>query len=135
MLLIIDDAQYLTLKAMEVIRVINENAGIGIIFCGNQHTYDRMFGREATQYSQLFSRIGIKKYVPATVPMEDVKNILDKYDISKDCMAFLHKLANSRGGLRYMLKIYMMAEMAARTKGEGLVLSHLTMTHKIHSGK
>jgi DNA transposition AAA+ family ATPase len=133
--LIVDDAQYLTLKAMEVIRVINENAETGIIFCGNQHIYDRMFGREATQYSQLFSRIGIKKYVPATVPMEDVQNILDIYDISKDCMAFLHKLANSRGGLRYMLKIYMMAEMAARTKGEELALSHLTMTHKIHSGK
>jgi hypothetical protein len=46
----------LTLKAMEVIRVINENAGTGIIFCGNQYVYNRMFGREATQYSQLFSR-------------------------------------------------------------------------------
>ena len=50
-------------------------------------------------------------------------------------MAFLHKLANSRGGLRYMLKIFMMAEMAARTKGERLDVTHLTMTHKIHSGK
>jgi len=34
-----------------------------------------------------------------------------------------------------MLKIYMMAEMAARTKGEKLSLGHLSMTHKIHSGK
>jgi hypothetical protein len=80
-------------------------------------------------------RIGIKKYVPATVPMEDVQNILNKYDISKDCMVFLHKLANSQGGLRYMLKIYMIAEMAARTKGERLDASHLIMTHKIHSVK
>ena len=135
MLLVIDDAQYLTLKAMEVIRVIHENAGIGIVFCGNQYVYDRMFGREATQYSQLFSRIGIKKYVSATIPMEDVKEILKDYDISKDCMAFLHKLANSRAGLTYMLKIYRMAEMAARTKNESLNVSHLTMTHKIHSGK
>lgn len=134
-LLIIDDAQYLTLKAMEVIRVINENAKIGIVFSGNQHVYDRMFGRETTQYSQLFSRIGIKKYVPATIPVEDVKEILKEFDISKDCLAFLYKLANSRGGLRYMLKIYMMAEMAARIKGEKLNVSHLTMTHKIHSGK
>ncbi len=76
--MIVETAQYLTLNAMEVIRVINENAGIGIVFCGNQHIYDSMFGREATQYSQLFSRIGIKKYVPATVPMKNVKNILDK---------------------------------------------------------
>jgi hypothetical protein len=36
-----------------------------------------MFVRKATQFSQLFSRIRIKKYVPETVPMEDVKNILD----------------------------------------------------------
>ena len=94
-----------------------------------------MFGREATQYSQLFCRIRIKKYVSAAIPMEDVKEILKEYDISKDCMAFLHKLANSRGGLTYMLKVYRMAEMAARTKSESLNASHLTMTHKIHSGK
>ena len=34
-----------------------------------------------------------------------------------------------------MLKIYLMAEMAARTKSESLNMSHLTMIHKIHSGK
>jgi hypothetical protein len=34
-----------------------------------------------------------------------------------------------------MLKIYRMAEMAARTKSESLNVSHLTMTHMIHSGK
>lgn len=134
-LLIIDDAQYLTLKAMEVIRVINENAGIGIVFCGNQYVYDRMFGRETTQYSQLFSRIRIKKYVPAAVSMDDVKEILKKFDISKDCMAFLHKHANNRGGLRYMLKSCMIAEMAARTKGERLDVHQLSMAHKINSGK
>ena len=117
-LIIIDDAQYLTLKAMEIMRVIHENAKIGIVFSGNQHVYDKMLGQEATQYAQLYSRIGIKKYVPAMISIEDVREILKDYEISKDCLAFLHKLANSRGGLRYMLKIYMMAEMAARTKGE-----------------
>jgi len=34
-----------------------------------------MFGRQATQYAQLFSRIRIKKYVSATIPMEDVNGI------------------------------------------------------------
>lgn len=134
-LIIIDDAQHLTLKAMDIMRVIHENAKIGIVFSGNQHVYDRMLGREATQYAQLYSRIGIKKYVPAVVPIEDVKEILKVFEISKDCLAFLHKLANSRGGLRYMLKIYMIAEMAARTKGEKLNVFQLSMAHKIHSGK
>lgn len=134
-LIIIDDAQHLTLKAMDIMRVIHENAKIGIAFCGNQHVYDRMLGREATQYAQLYSRIGIKKYIQAAVSMEDLKEILKEFDINKDCITFLHKLANSRGGLRYILKIYMIAEMAARAKGEKLNLHHLSMANKIHSGK
>jgi len=134
-LIIIDDAQHLTLKAMDIMRVIHENAKIGIVFSDNQHVYDRMLGREATQYAQLYSRIGIKKYVPAAVPIEDVREILKGFEISKDCIAFLHKLANSRGGLRYMLKIHIIAEMAARTKGEKLNVPQLSMAHKIHSGK
>lgn len=80
-LIIIDDAQHLTLKAMDIMRVIHENAKIGVAFCGNQHVYDRMLGREATQYAQLYSRIGIKKYIQAAVSMEDVKDILKALDI------------------------------------------------------
>ncbi|MFZ5988411.1 MAG: AAA family ATPase [Bacillota bacterium] len=136
-LIIIDDAQHLTLKAMDIMRVIHEHAKIGIAFCGNQHVYDRMLGREATQYAQLYSRIGIKKYIQAAVSMDDVKDILKAININvnKDCITFLHKLANSRGGLRYMLKIYMIAEMAARAKGEKRNVHHLSIANKIHSGK
>ncbi len=120
---------------MDIMRVIHENAKIGIAFCGNQHVYDRMLGREATQYAQLYSRIGIKKYIQAAVSIDDVKEILKAFDIGKDCITFLHKLANSRGGLRYMLKIYMIGEMAARAKGEKLNVHNLSMANKIHSGK
>ncbi len=120
---------------MYIMRVIHENAKIGIAFCGNQHVYDRMLGREATQYAQLYSRIGIKKYIQAAVSMEDLKEILKDFDINKDCITFLHKLANNRGGLRYMLKICMIAEMVARAKGEKLNVHNLSMANKIHSGK
>lgn len=34
-----------------------------------------------------------------------------------------------------MMKIYMMAQMVARTKGEKLNISQLSMAHKIHSGE
>ena len=40
------------------------------------------------------------------------------HEISKECLAFLHKFAISRVGLRYMMKIYMMVQMPACTKGE-----------------
>jgi transposase len=46
-----------------------------------------MHGAKGTiRYSQLFSRIGIKKYVPATDPMEDVKEILKDYEFVKFTM-------------------------------------------------
>jgi len=51
-------------------RVIHENAKIGIVFSDKQHVYDRMLGQDATQYVQLYSSVAIKKYVPAMISID-----------------------------------------------------------------
>lgn len=61
-LLIVDEAQHLTTPALDQLRALNDRAGIGIAWIGNEPLRGRIegLGREAS-YAQIFSRVGMWK--------------------------------------------------------------------------
>lgn len=74
-LLIIDEAQHLTEKSFDAVRAINDKAHIGIVYAGNPSILKRMYGRQAEEFDQVYSRIVYKCKLSNGFSMEDISNI------------------------------------------------------------
>ena len=132
-LLIIDEAQHLTLRAVENIRAINDEAKIGIVLCGNPTVYDRMYGRGQAHFAQLYSRIGMRRFI--TEPsIEDIRSIFSNPEIDDDSISYLHAIAHEYGGLRNATKVYMLALDIAESQKEALALEHFESANNLKNG-
>lgn len=124
-LLIIDEAQHLAPKAFDAIRALNDKAGIGIVYSGNPSIKKRMYGFRQDDYDQVYSRIGYHCQLHNHYSQNDIRAIFSGYAIDKECMAYLHRVAQKKGGLRVMVKQYCVAENIARSLNEAFSLIHL----------
>lgn len=85
-LIIIDEAEHLPYKALEMVRTIYDLAGVGIVLGGMPHLIINMKGTKG-QYKQLYSRIAIHAEIP---PMTG--------DHEKDIQALvMNAIPNSNG--------------------------------------
>lgn len=57
-LIIIDEAENLPLRALELIRRVHDKAGVGILFCGMRRLISNLRGKKG-EFAQIYSRIGI----------------------------------------------------------------------------
>ena len=133
-LLIIDEAQHLSIKAIENIRAINDIAKTGIVLCGNPTIYDRMHGRGQAHFAQLFSRLGVKRKILEPTK-EDIKKIFKGSNIDNDCVNFLHSMALSWGGLRNSVKIFNIAVDIATSSNQPLALPHFETALQLKNGE
>lgn len=62
-MIIIDEAQHLTVRALNHLRCISDESGVGICLIGNDDVYRKMKGSGKADFAQLFSRIGMRKPV------------------------------------------------------------------------
>lgn len=103
-LIIIDEADHLTLSALQAVRHLNDAAGVGIVLSGNTKLYRQMLcGARCSDFEQLRTRI-TKRYVVSNsnYTVEEFKHIFP--DIPDDCIPFLIKLA-AEDSLRAAIKI------------------------------
>lgn len=107
-LLVIDEAQHLTLQSLEEIRSIHDSTQTGLLLCGNEAVYSRLTGgsRKAT-FAQLFSRIGYRHRLG--LPTDgDVAAILAAWGVSgakeRDCAVQIAQLPGGLRGLTHALK-------------------------------
>lgn len=135
-LIIIDEAQHLTLPALEALRCIADETGCGIVLSGNKHIYDRMFGRGEAQFAQLWSRVGIRRHLQGPFPIEDVRLIFESSGrrLPEDCLAYLGNMANKPGGIRYVVKLYMLAANIAVGEDKPLDLDTLERARRLLMG-
>jgi DNA transposition AAA+ family ATPase len=131
-LVILDEAQFLGVKALEVMRSIHDSAEIGLVLAGNLEVYARLHGEGTAQFAQLFSRIGIRRHVKLSVPEEDVFSIAG--DVGAECLKVLHARANERGGLRRMVKVLRLGRELAGTDGGVLARKHLDVAERMLVG-
>lgn len=117
-LLIIDEAQHLSVGALDVIRSIHDSTGLAIALMGNDGVFARMAGgRNAQQLDRLYSRVG--KRLSLKRPTEtDVITLLKAWGIEDTkCHSTLLQIAGSGGALRSLTKVLRLANMYAGAEG------------------
>lgn len=105
-LIIVDEAEHLPYKALELLRRIYDKANIGILLVGMPRLIMNLRG-EKRQYAQLFSRVGIATKL-AGLTETDAKSIIQSVLPSNKG---LHKLLfeNSAGNTRVLTKLLVRA--------------------------
>ena len=126
-LLIIDEAQHLNKAALEEIRSLHDQTGIGVALVGNEIVYSQLTdgGSRAEGFAQLFSRIG--KRVRLTRPVKgDVESLAKAWGLNdKQVTQELVIIASKPGALRGLTKTLRLASMVAIGKGVDMGLNEV----------
>ena len=123
-LLIIDEAQELTDKALNELRGWHDRTNVGIALMGNETVVGQMEGRKSA-LAQISSRFLIK-HVQASPLTGDMDALLDAWGImDAEQRGFLSKIGALPGTLRTVTKTIKIASMAALGTGQQLTLAHL----------
>ena len=133
-LIIIDEAQHLSIRALENLRAINDVTESGIVLCGNPTVYDRMHGRGQAHFAQLYSRIGIRRHI-IEPSLEDITAIFNPYALDKESLLYLHELALQRGGIRNCVKVLNIALQFRDNEKEPLSIDHLQSAYQLRNGE
>lgn len=102
-LIIIDEAEYLPYKALELIRRVHDKAKIGVVLCGLDRLISNIRGKKG-EYAQLYSRVGAYRKLEEPT-LEDVKKILETVEITNPTLAeFFYEESN--GNTRRISKLF-----------------------------
>ncbi len=105
--IIIDEAQHLTVRALNHIRCISDEAGIGICLIGNEEVYSKLKGSGKADFAQLFSRIGMKEPVSINhITRDDVTKVFGIADLDKDAIEVLFKICRTNYGMRGAVNVF-----------------------------
>jgi len=118
-LLIIDEAQHLSITALEEIRSYPEETGIGVVLCGNEIVYSRLTGgNRGSNFAQLFSRLG--KRLRINKPYKnDAINIAKAFGVEGDKeFKVICDIASKPGGLRGLVYTLQLASIFAAGSNE-----------------
>jgi DNA transposition AAA+ family ATPase len=121
-LLVVDEAQHLSVLALDEVRSIHDATGIGIALVGNTSLYTRMTGGDkmAPMLDRLFSRIGKKLQVKKSTDA-DIVAMIEAWGIAdKACQAVLIDIARQPGALRGLTKTLRLASMYSAAEGRGI---------------
>lgn len=101
-LIIIDEAELLNLKSLEVIRRIHDMAGIGVVLAGMPRLRANLRGKKG-EYKQLYSRIGFVEDLSDRLPEEDIGMLSQATIGTSEFNAKLYKA--SHGNARRLNKL------------------------------
>lgn len=108
MVVIVDEAQHLSIKTLENLRSLQDATGIALILIGNELVYTKMVGRQQAEFAQLFSRIGIRKHLMTDqFELEDVKKVFG--ELEREIAELLLAVCRSKYGLRGAVHVYVNA--------------------------
>ncbi len=118
-LLIIDEADHLSFNALQAVRNLNDVAGIGIVFSGNDIIKYQMYGRGSVKLDQLRTRVGIEKTVSNSYTFEEIESLFPSLD--KECASELLAVA-CKDSLRTAVKRYIFAMNYAASEDKKVTL-------------
>lgn len=107
MTLIIDEAQHLSIKALEIVRTINDSTGTAIVMIGNEAVYHKMLGRQQAEFAQLFSRIGMRANL--TTEMLTIEDVQGIFGVTGEELEYLYQICTSKFGLRGAVYVWINA--------------------------
>lgn len=125
-LILIDDAQHLSEKALEELRGIHDVTGIGIAMIGNAGLLQRLEGgSRQVAFAQLFSRVSMR-VVKTIAYAEDGVMLGRAWGIEDAAMLrWLGELTTKPGGLRTVCKTIELGSVLASGERAPLTLAHL----------
>lgn len=104
---VIDEAQHLTVRALNHLRCISDESGVGICFIGNDEVYSKLKGSGRADFAQLFSRIGMRKQVlVSNITKQDVRSVFGKYVTEDDAMELLYRICRTNYGMRGAVNVF-----------------------------
>lgn len=105
--IIIDEAQHLTVRALNHLRCISDESGVGICFIGNDEVYTKMKGSGKADFAQLFSRIGMRKPVfVGNITKGDVQMVFGDIVKDQDAVEILYRICRTNYGLRGAVNVF-----------------------------
>lgn len=105
--LIIDEAQHLTVRALNHLRCMSDESGVGIALIGNEEVYTKMKGSGKADFAQLFSRIGMRREVlTTTTTQDDIRKIFAEAHLEEDALELLYRIARTAYGLRGAVNVF-----------------------------
>lgn len=113
-LLVIDEAQHLTSRALDAVRSLHDAAGVGLALVGNEVVYAQLTGgSRSVGFAQLFSRIA--KRVRLSRPKAgDIDALLDAWAITEPAARSIgHDIGKRPGALRGLSQTLRLASLFA----------------------
>ena len=100
-LIIIDEAQHLSIKALEEIRSWHDETGVGIALLGNEMVQQQLDGvSRAATFAQMFSRVALRM-VRSKAIAGDAEALAAAWHIAdEEIITFLKKIVQMPGALR-----------------------------------
>ena len=103
-LIIIDEADHLTLNALQAVRNLNDEAHVGIVLAGNNKLYQQMVtGTRGYEFDQIRTRIFLKPCVMNDYSIDEISHIFPECD--EKVQAVLLRTATEES-LREAKKLY-----------------------------
>lgn len=123
-LIIVDEAQELSEKALNELRGLHDRTGVGIALMGNENAVGQLDARKSA-LAQISSRFSIR-HVQVSPVAGDMDALLDAWGImDAEQRGYLAKIGAMPGALREVTHTIKIAVMAAIGAGEILTLDHL----------
>jgi DNA transposition AAA+ family ATPase len=124
--IMIDEAQHLSIKALEEIRSWHDETGVGIALMGNERVQQSIYGvSRAADFAQIFSRIGLNLTRPRAVD-GDAEALAAAWGITDEKMiAAVREMVSKPGALRGATFALEVAHLMAVTQGTAVTLQHL----------
>jgi len=127
-LLIVDEANHLDVDAIEELRAIHDETGVGLLLLGNEELISMITsGRKRDQFARLNSRIAYRHVQP--VPLQgDVDAFCEAWGVTDPGMQKLLArigLTPGTGGLRECRQVLQLASFIAADAGRAVTLADL----------
>ncbi|WP_162860581.1 AAA family ATPase [Pseudothauera hydrothermalis] len=127
-LIVVDEAQHLSVAALDALRSIHDAAGVGLALVGNEMLYTRMTGGVRAAYlDRLFSRIG-KRVRLARAQDADIEAVARA--AGAEAWREVMEIGRGHGALRAAVKVIRLARMMAQAAGEAMAASHVAAARR-----
>ncbi len=126
-LLIIDEAQYLLHPAIEVLRSLHDDAGVGVAFVGMPRLYHHLVSNTVELFEQIRTRIGIRRQL-SPLSLADATAILRAVDPKVPDAVCRRALDVSAACGRSIVHLYHHAAGLARAEGRAVIPDDISVS-------
>ena len=93
-LIMVDEAEHLNKRSLEMLRRLHDKAGIGLLLAGQKRLYHNL-KKEQGEYGQLFSRVGMYMHIADPLTEEDCKAVvLSRIPKAKEAVKAFFQFSN-----------------------------------------